>query len=291
MRLGRRGRRLLARTRPGPRRSATWFAILSVAGLYVATFSAPLGLLPEISSPWLPTGYAIVQLVRWGYVLTALGVLLPFVLVPALFAPLFAAEKDAGTLEALLLTPVAREVLLRERVRTAWGPLKIYLLGVLPLLCFLPRFKFYYYPGVEVPSLFFISSWGVLYRAAMSSSLSGPPWTEWNALTALAGAVVWVMAVVRVWVMAWLCTMISVRARTKLRALLWSSLIVMGVFGLEVGASFFLTERGARVDPLKFLKWSIAADVGVLVSVVLLVLWLRRLAARHFEAWALGKQA
>ncbi len=270
--LSRKGLKLVARAGWARRGLARWAIIGATASLYLAAVAA---------HPWSPWGSSG-ALATWGYTITGLAALLPLALVPAFFASVFVREKETGTMESLLLTPLPRKTIVGARLRPVRG-LLIYSLLLAPLLVLMPRDD----QGIILKLM--ASSGGAVFLGVLAPIDRG--WSmggDVAVIPLLAGAAAFAGMLIRIWSMAWTTAALSLRSRSAIAALLWSytvcavpTLAGVGLAGLAfwafqgafTGLDFFsnLAAAGAFLEALAFLA------AGLLF---------RWLLPRRFDAWA-----
>lgn len=313
-RLARQRARWLGRTRPGSRRLA-WAvaAVLVFAAYAVALAWQPvLAWWARLHSTILPESYSLGVA---GRQILRVASALPFFLVPVLFAPIFAGEKELGTMEALCLTPMRRRTILAGRFRAAWRPVGFFLLAALPLFLFLPRSLIQghpfvcvlpgwtiFGPGLPPYALTSAPGYATSLQALSSSDLyylgtAYPP--RVTGATIAAGAAVWAWVWVNAWALAWIATAFSLRVRTRLRALVWSlaasAVLLALAYGVSRGVLYLCTHGIARGAHARLL-WDLRpAAIGGTVAEIALVglagLLVYRVLPRRSDRWAMGKEA
>ncbi len=273
--LSRRGFKLLARAGGVRRGLARWTIIGATASLYLAAVAA---------HPWSPWGSSG-ALATWGYTLTGLAALLPLVLVPVLFAPVFVREKEAGTMESLLLTPLPRKVIVSARLRPVRG-LLVYSLLLAPLLVLMPR------DTREIILKLLASSGGAAFLGVLAPLDRG--WSmdgNVEAVTLLAGAAVSAGILIRTWSMAWITAALSLRSRSAIAALLWSYLACasLTLTGVALSILAHWAFKAGMISSAASRLPNLAAAGAVLEALAFLAagLLLRWRLLRRFDAWAL----
>lgn len=256
-RLPARARAILARTGLR-RRRIFWLAVGGATVLYLgAGLLMPLYMQQMADgtlSPFFPQSDVLPGVTSWG--VTILIVLWPLLLLPAVVGPLFAREKEAGTLESLLLTPLDRLQIARARLR-ALRPVYGFILATAPLAVFMPR------PTI-VSGLW--TRWGL-------------PDVVWEP-TAQAlgfGLVVVVSALLRTWGLSWICLVVSLRARSAARAVCGCYLLTGVLIALDIIAFSFHVGLAAVVLIIEAL------------AIPIIELSLLQRCADRFDRWALGE--
>ncbi len=259
--------------------------VWAIAGLAAA--AAYLVALARWQWPARDSWASLSECAIWGHWIVRFAAALPFILTPLLLAPVFASEKERGTVEALCLTPLSRRTLVRGRVNTAWRPVLCYVIATLPLVMFLPRSTYSLAPLARAcPGGMMFSRIAAMVYWKFPEVL-GPSWK-----TAFSGAAAWAGLLVQTWALMWIVAAISLRARDRLRSLIWG-FAASGVVVVLTFVSFETIQQMCFRGTIlcRFPRTLIlSVTVGQAAFFGLLGLWLRRLLPQRFDEWALGEK-